>query len=130
MSFDTQVIFVQSYKLKIASTDTTADYLVNKLLAGTGISISHDSIGGDETMTISATGGTVSVIVQAVSGTINGSNTAFTIPLSFTGKSFIDLNGQILVQDVDYTVSDTDITYTTAPAADLSGTTHKLICVG
>lgn len=64
--------------------------------------------------------------IQSVSGTINGSNKVFTISTAFSGKSFIDLNGQMLAEDTDYIVSGTTITYTTAPASDLSGTTHKL----
>jgi hypothetical protein len=70
-----------------------------------------------------------SLSVQLVSGTIDGANTGFTVPNSFSGKSIIALNGQILVQDVDYTVSGTAITYSSAPPAALSGTSHYLICL-
>jgi hypothetical protein len=66
--------------------------------------------------------------IQTVSGTLNGSNTAFTIPNPFSGSSLIALNGTILVQGVDYTVSGTNITYVSAPPA-LSGVTHVLICL-
>lgn len=69
-----------------------------------------------------------SLSVQTVSGTLNGSNTAFTVPSSFTSKSIIALNGMILVEDADYTVSSTNITYLSAPPA-MSGVTHVLICI-
>jgi hypothetical protein len=66
--------------------------------------------------------------VLTVSGTLDGSNTAFTIASTFTGKSIIVLNTQVLVQDVDYTVSGTNITYLSAPPA-LSGVNHVLLCL-
>lgn len=63
---------------------------------------------------------------QTVSGTINGSNTAFTITSAFTGDSWIILGQTILIEDEHYTVSGTSITYTTAPPAQLSGEPHIL----
>jgi len=63
---------------------------------------------------------------EVVSGTIDGSNVTFTIANSFSGVSFISLNGQLMVDGVDYTVSGTIITYAVAPDADLAGTTHYL----
>jgi hypothetical protein len=69
-----------------------------------------------------------SLSVQTVSGTLDGSNTAFTISNSFSGKSIIALNGMILVQDANYTVSGTNISYLSAPP-DLTGANHVLICL-
>lgn len=94
---------------------------------GSGIS-SVTNNKGDVTVTVTGSGGSGGGLfaIQDVSGTINGSNKVFTISTAFSGKSFIDLNGQLLTQDTDYTVSGTTVTYTTAPASDLSGTTHKL----
>jgi len=69
-----------------------------------------------------------SISVQTVSGTLDGSNTAFTVPSSFTGKSIIALNAGILVEDADYTVSGTNIAYLSAPPV-MSGVTHVLICL-
>ena len=75
----------------------------------------------------SAAGGSGSGLSsQAVSGTINGSNKAFTISSSFTGKSWIVLGQTVLMEDVHYTVSGTNITYTNAPHAGLSGQPHRI----
>lgn len=68
--------------------------------------------------------------IQTVNGTINGVNTAFTILNAINGKSFISLNGILYFEDTDYTLSGLNITYVTAPALDLAGSTHKLIPVG
>ena len=64
-----------------------------------------------------------------VSGTIDGSNTAFTIPQSFTGKSVIALAGQLFIQDVDYTVSGDNVTYLSPVPSGYAGQSHYLICV-
>lgn len=69
-----------------------------------------------------------SLSVQTVSGTLDGSNTTFTVSNSYNGSSIIALNGMILVEDVDYTVSGTTITYLSAPPA-MSGVNHVLICL-
>ena len=69
------------------------------------------------------------ITIQTVSGTINGSNTAFTVPTSFSGKSWMVLNTTFLIEDVHYTVSGTNITYLSAPPAGLSGKPHKLFCL-
>ena len=49
--------------------------------------------------------------VQTVSGLINGVNTTYTISSEFVGKSIISLAGQIFIQDVDYTVSGLNVTF-------------------
>jgi hypothetical protein len=66
--------------------------------------------------------------VQTVSGAINGANTTFTIPNAFAGSSIVALNGMILIENVDYTVSGTTITYLSAPP-NLGSVTHALICL-
>ena len=72
--------------------------------------------------------GAPQLAIQTVSGTINGVNKAFTVPTSFSGKSWIVLNQTILIEDTHYTVSSTNITYLSAPPAGLSGKPHKLYC--
>ena len=60
-----------------------------------------------------------SIFEQEVpSGTVNGSNTAFTLSSEPTASKslLLFLNGLSLVQGVDYTISTTSITMTTAPA--------------
>jgi hypothetical protein len=63
---------------------------------------------------------------QVISGDMDGSNVSFTVSTAISGTSFIALNGQLMVQDVDYTISGTDITYVSPPASDLMGVTHVL----
>jgi hypothetical protein len=41
----------------VASTDTTPSYLINKITAGTNIAITHNNIGGNENISIAASGG-------------------------------------------------------------------------
>lgn len=43
--------------VKVSADDTTAGYLNGKLVAGTGITLTEGSPGGNETLTIAATGG-------------------------------------------------------------------------
>lgn len=68
--------------------------------------------------------------IQTINGTINGSNTVFTVLNSVNGTTMISLNGQLYFESSHYTISGLTITYITAPAADLSGTVHKLIPIG
>ena len=44
-------------KVKVSSNDTTQDYLEDKLVAGTNITLVTDNDGANETITISATAG-------------------------------------------------------------------------
>jgi len=74
-----------SYLVKISADDTTPDFLNGKLVAGTGISLTEGSGGGDETLTIANTStGTISAftngadnrLVTATSATaLNGEST-------------------------------------------------------
>ena len=76
-----------SYLVKISSDDTTPDFLNGKLVAGTGISLTEGSGGGDETLTIANTStGTISAftngadnrVVTATSATALNGETNFT----------------------------------------------------
>ena len=54
-----------SYLVKISADDTTPDFLNGKLVAGTGISLTEGSGGGDETLTIANTStGTISAFTN------------------------------------------------------------------
>lgn len=80
---------------------------------------------GQINVTISA-GSSLSAV--DVSGAINGSNTTFTIPSTpTTGILVLHLGRQIQVENTDFTLSGTTITYTVAPPAVLSGEPHKAI---
>lgn len=94
--------FTQNYnlasngKLKISSTDLTANYLINKLVAGSNITITQNNIGGNETITIASTGGSGGSPGGAV-GDIqrnNGSGGfAGSSAMNFDGTSTLTLNG-------------------------------------
>ena len=45
----------ENYKTAISDTDTTPDYLLAKLVQGSGITLTQNNIGGDETITIDST---------------------------------------------------------------------------
>lgn len=45
------------YRSKISSTDTTGDFLLSKLVAGSNITLTQNNVGGNETLTIASTGG-------------------------------------------------------------------------
>lgn len=73
--------------------------------------------------------GTVPTFVdnETPGGSINGSNTAFTLAHAPNPAAslILILNGQYLTQGVDYTLSTTNITMTTAPDAGFSGLPFK-----
>jgi hypothetical protein len=47
-------------KVKVSANDTTANYLLSKLTAGSGITLTETNNGGNETITVEATGGAAS----------------------------------------------------------------------
>jgi hypothetical protein len=114
-------------------TARTSDTLTVTRAQESTTAAAHNTAGKTYKMVLGPTAKTIddllgSISVQTVSGTLNGSNAAFTVPSSFTGKSIIALNGMILVEDADYTVAGTNITYLSAPPA-MSGVNHVLICL-
>lgn len=62
-------------------------------------------------------GGGGTDIQEAPSGSINNSNTAFTLSQTPTANAAVKLyqDGLILIQGTDYTIASTTITMTTAP---------------
>lgn len=60
-----------------------------------------------------------------VTGTIDGTNITFTIPVSPASGIILYLARQPQMDTTDYTVSGSTITYTYAPDASLSGQPHK-----
>lgn len=64
---------------------------------------------------------------ETPSGTINGSNAAFTLAHSPSPAAslILEMNGQILTQGVEYTLSGATITFSTAPDAAFSGLPFK-----
>jgi len=83
------------------------------LVSGTNIkTINGNSLLGSGDLTVS--GGATSVWGETPSGTINGSNTSFTLAHNPAGMSLF-LNGQRLTSGTDYTQSGTTLTMITVP---------------
>ena len=82
--------------VKVSSNDTTNGYLNGKLVAGTGISLTENNNGGNETLTIATANPTISSVSP---DTITNDATAVTI----TGTGFV--NGA----SVEFVASDGDI---------------------
>lgn len=63
-------------------------------------------------------GGSSTFYQEAPTGTVNGSNTAFTLPHTPSANANVSLylDGILLYLGIDYTLSGTAITMTTAPA--------------
>ena len=80
MAFFTQ----RSWKpvVKVSETDGEAGYLIDKLLAGTGITITKEVIDGVEYLRFDATGGGGGADIEQVdiSDQFDGSETTFTLP--------------------------------------------------
>lgn len=81
--------------------------------------------GGAGTANVAISGGSSPTFYNdTVSGTIDGSNTTFTVSHTITGAITLFLANSMYQNGVDYTFSGTTITYTTAPDASLSGQPH------
>ena len=69
----------------------------------------------------SGTSTSTSFYADTVSGTINSSNTGFTVPNTITTPLVLFLSGVPYQPTVDFTTAGTNITMVTAPNASLSG---------
>jgi hypothetical protein len=100
-------------ELQTNSVDNTLQTKLN-LKSGTNVTLTADSLGG---VTIAAAGGTsVAFTSETPSGTLNGTNTAFTLSATpTTGSLHLYLNGVEQVPTTDYTISSTTITYVVPP---------------
>lgn len=54
-------------------------------------------------------------VAVAVTGTQNGSNLSFTLASAIVNTALVFLNGQLLVENVDYSLSGTVLAFITAP---------------
>lgn len=90
MAFYDEIICVGNFKVKIDSTDTTPGYLIDKILAGTNITITENNIGGNETLTINSSGGGGVTLLNITGGTINDTNKAFTF---VSQPTLVNING-------------------------------------
>ena len=86
--------------LKITSSDTTADVLANKLVAGTGITATTNNAGGNETLTLSVN----PFSLTESNATATAAQTAFTV--SYTaGLIQVFMNGIKLINGSDFTAT-------------------------
>lgn len=96
---------------------------VPSLTAGSNITLTRTSDGG---FSVAADGGGT-FYTDTVSGTINGSNKAFTVPNSISQALILFLAGMPYQPTIDFTTSGTTITFVTAPDSSLSGQPFYLI---
>lgn len=99
------------------STSSPLTFNFSSIIAGSGITITDN---GNGTITITSTGGGGGVTTwtqEIPSGSINGSNTAFTLSGTPVANSLLFFwNGQMLKGGgVDYTLSGTTVTMVTTP---------------
>ena len=82
-----------SYLVKISSDDTTPDFLNGKLVAGTGISLTEGSGGGDETLTIANTSpGTITAFTNGVDNRVVTATSA----TALNGEASLTFDGEVL----------------------------------
>ncbi len=93
-------------KVKVSADDTTSDYLLNKLAAGTNISLTETNPGADEDVTVAVTGLVIGTNVQAHDADLTAlaglTSAANKIPY-FTGSETADM---LDFKDEDDMVSD------------------------
>lgn len=78
------------YTFKVSSTDTTPSYLTNKLVAGSNITLTHNNVGGVETLTIASTGG----------GGAGSGDLTFDSPLTVTVNPGVSTNVSIIANGI------------------------------
>lgn len=76
MAFSTATYNSDIGKVKISSGDILAGYLIDKLKAGSGITLTKENTGANEDILITSTGG-AGFNIEDVSSQANGSNTVF-----------------------------------------------------
>ena len=99
--------------LKITSNDTSSDVLINKLIAGTGITATTNNAGGNETLTLSVN----PFSLTESNATATAAQTSFNV--SYTvGLIQVFMNGVKLISGSDFTASNgTSITLASGAAA-------------
>lgn len=83
--------------LKISGNDTTADVLENKLIAGTGVTLTKNNSGANETITVATS-------LTETNQTATAAQTSFTV--SYTvGRIQVFMNGIKLISGSDFTAT-------------------------
>lgn len=109
---------------KVYGKDTWARGGGDTVVAGTNITFSRDANGNK---VINTPGGAGTIYNDAVTGTINSINKTFTVPNTISTAIILILANSSYQAGVDYTVSGTTITMTTAPDISLSGQPFFLV---
>tara|TARA_R110002020_G_scaffold17394_1_gene61159 strand:+ start:351 stop:1808 length:1458 start_codon:yes stop_codon:yes gene_type:complete len=90
-------------KVKVSSNDTTAGFLNGKLVAGTNITLTEGSDGGNETLTIASA-------AQAITATANGADNriaTYSAASTLNGEANLTFDGSTLALTGNMTVSGT-----------------------
>ena len=89
-------VVVDADKVKVSSTDTTANYLENKILAGSNISITKENSGANEDLKIAVTGvvlsGTALLLDQTTPQTVINGTPTFNVGLKSNALLEVNLN--------------------------------------
>ena len=109
----------ENYKIKVTSADTTPDYLVSKIIAGTGISITKENAGGNEDLKIANTAPDQTVAISAGTNitSVTGTYPNFTINAA---NQTTDISGKL---NIDQTSPQTTVGTFTFPQIVDSGLT-------
>jgi hypothetical protein len=86
--------------LKVTAADTTADTLVNKLAAGTGVTLTTNNAGGNETMSVSVN----PFALTETNVTATAGQTTFTVSYG-VGLIQVFMNGAKLISGSDFTAT-------------------------
>lgn len=118
------------FKVKVSNTDTDAKYLIDKLIAGAGITINQLNTGGDEQLEIVSSGGS-NIQAVDISSQFDGVATTFTIPQYSAIKLFIITgwppNGALRPTTDFTTPTDTTVALTSEVSAPMGGTTGIIL---
>jgi len=87
-------------KVKVSSNDTTAGFLNGKLVAGTNITLTEGSDGGDETLTVASTAGGTTL-----SGSTNNTIPTVTGANALAGEANLTFDGSTLGVTGDMTIT-------------------------
>ncbi len=91
------------------------------------VRLTADPVTGALLTTAAGSGGTGTW--YTVTGTIDGSNATFTIPVSPSSDILLFLARQPQMKTTDFTLSGSTITYAVAPDASLSGQPHMAFVI-
>ena len=83
---------IDDHKVFISATDTTAGYLLSKLVAGTGITLTKENAGGNEDIKIDWSG---SSMVYPGAGIAKSTGSAWSTSITGTSSQFVKADGSL-----------------------------------